>query len=43
MKFLQVKLSDDIHKQFKRKCFDKEINMSDLVREWIKKYLTKGE
>lgn len=42
MKNLQVKLPDDMHKRFKRKCFDKEIDMSEKVREWIDKYI-KGE
>ena len=41
MKFLQVKLEDEVHKNFKRKCFEKETDMSEKVREWIKKYLTK--
>ena len=43
MKYLQVKLPEDMHKNFKRKCFNKEINMSDLVRKWIEKYLQMGE
>ena len=29
MKWLQVKLPDDMHKNFKRKCFDNDIDMSD--------------
>ena len=43
MKYLQVKLDDDLHKNFKRKCFDKEIEMSTKIREWIKKYVNTGE
>lgn len=43
MKWLQVKLPDDMHKNFKRKCFDNDIDMSDKVRKWIKKYLDKGD
>lgn len=43
MKNLQVKLEDDIHKRFKRKCFNQEIDMSMKVREWIEKYLKSGE
>ena len=35
MKYLQVKLPDDMHKSFKRKCFNNEIDMSEKVREWI--------
>ena len=42
MKFLQVKLSDDLHKDFKRKCLEKEIDMSEKVRQWIKRFV-KGE
>lgn len=42
MKFLQVKLEDSIHKDFKRKCLDNEIDMSEKVREWIKKYINKN-
>lgn len=42
MKYLQVKLPDDLHKDFKRWCFEKETEMSAKVREWIKKAL-KGE
>ena len=42
MKYLQVKLDDEIHKRFKRKCFDKEIDMSVKVREWIEKFI-KGD
>lgn len=41
MKFLQVKLEDIIHKDFKRKCLDNEIDMSEKVREWIKEYINK--
>lgn len=42
MKFLQVKLPDDMHKDFKRKCLEKEIDMSEKVRQWVKKFV-KGE
>ena len=43
MKYLQVKLPDDMHKNFKRKCLDKEVDMSEKVRDWITKYLDKGD
>lgn len=43
MKWLQVKLDNDIHKNFKRKCFEKDTDMSEKVREWIKEYLKKGD
>lgn len=42
MKFLQVKLPDDMHLDFKRKCLDNKVDMSTLIREWIKKYIVKG-
>lgn len=42
MKYLQIKLPDDMHKKFKRKCLEKEIDMSVKVREWIEKY-NKGD
>ena len=40
MKYLQIKLDDAIHKDFKRKCVDNDTTMSEKVLEWIKKYLT---
>ena len=42
MKYLQIKLDDVIHKDFKRKCVDNDTTMSEKVLEWIKKYLTKA-
>lgn len=42
MKYLQVKLPDDLHKAFKRWCFDREIDMSAKIRELIEK-IVKGE
>lgn len=43
MKCLQVKLDDDLHKNFKRKCLEKEIDMSEQVRKWIEKFIKKGD
>lgn len=41
MKHLQIRINDDLHKKFKRKCFDKEIEMSTLIRLWIEKFVDK--
>lgn len=43
MKYLQVRLDNDMHKKFKRKCLDKEVEMSDKVRKWIENFINKGE
>lgn len=43
MKFLQVKLSDDMHKKFKMKCFNEDNDMSEKIRQWIGKYINKEE
>lgn len=42
MKYLQVKLDDDLHDRFKIKTYITKSNMSDLIRDWIKNYLEKS-
>ena len=39
MKYLQVKLPDDMHWQLKKKCFEDKKDMSERIREWIKEYV----
>lgn len=39
MKYLQIKLADDIHKRFKRKCLENDTEMSKRIRAWIMEYL----
>lgn len=42
MKYLQIKLPDDLHWQFKKKCFEDKTDMSTQVRKWVKDYV-KGD
>lgn len=42
MKYLQIKLPDDLHKTFKRWCFDHDIDMSEKIRKYIIE-VVKGE
>lgn len=39
MKYLQVKLTDDIHKKFKQWCFYNEMDMSTVIRTYIEQEL----
>lgn len=39
MKYLQVKLPDDMHNNFKKKTEQNKITMSKKVKEWINKYI----
>jgi hypothetical protein len=43
MHMLNVKISDELHKQFKQACFYDRKIMSELVRAWIEKYVEKVE
>jgi len=36
MKWLQVRLDDKTHKQFKKKCDKQGMDMSEKVRTWIR-------
>ena len=38
MKYLQVKLHDDMHDDFKKACEKNKIGMSKVVKGWIDKY-----
>lgn len=42
MKFLQIKVPDNIHKSFKRLCFELDTDMSAQVRMWINDFLKKN-
>ena len=42
MKYLQVKLPDEMHKNFKRMCLEQEVDMSEQIRNWIEKYIKTG-
>lgn len=39
MKYLQVKLPDNLHWQFKKKCFEKQKNMSEQVKLWVEGFV----
>ncbi len=41
-KFLQINLSEDLHKSFKKYCFDNDITMTEIVTRFIKKILDKN-
>lgn len=41
MKYLQVKLSDNMHDDFKKACEKNKIGMSKVVKGWIDKYIKK--
>ena len=39
MKFLQVKLPDDLHWRFKRKCFEKQKTMTEMIKAKVEELL----
>lgn len=39
MKWLQIKLPDELHDAFKKKSEKDNSTMSDKVREWVRKYM----
>lgn len=41
MKYLQVKLPDNMHDNFKKACEKNKIGMSKVVKSWIDKYIKK--
>lgn len=41
MKYLQVKLSDDMHDNFKKACKKNKTGMSKVVKSWINTYIKK--
>ena len=41
MKYLQVKLPDDMHDNFKKTCEQNKIGMSKVVKSWINRYIKK--
>lgn len=43
MKFLQIAIPKDLHRAFKKYCFERDITMTEVIIRCIKKILDKTE
>lgn len=43
MKYLQISIPRDLHKSFKKYCFEQDITMTEVILRFIKKLLDKDK
>ena len=43
MKFLQIAIPKELHRAFKKYCFERDITMTEVITRFIKKILDKVE